>query len=63
MGDRHGREPANRQRLQSGTKVLHGGDLQGLCSDQGPDGREGAAGGGEAVWIDGGTPPKTIPPR
>lgn len=60
VGGRRGREPANIQRLQPGTRVQHGGDQQGLCSDQGPDSRERAAGGGQAVWVDGDTQDKTV---
>lgn len=55
VGGRQGRAPANRKRLQSGTRSQHGGDLQGLSSDRGPESHEDAAGGREAVWIDGDT--------
>lgn len=58
VGGRCGTEPANIQRLQSGTRVQHGGDRQGLCSDQGPDSHERAAGRGQAVWVDGDTQDK-----
>lgn len=65
VGGRRGREPANIQRLQPGTRVQHGGDRQGLCSDQGPDSHERAAGGGQAVVVDGDTQDKTVclPPK
>lgn len=71
VGSRRGREPANIQRLQSGTRVQHGGDLQGLGSDHGPESHEHTAGGGQTVWVDGDTQdkivclplPNTITPR
>lgn len=59
-GGRQGREPENRKRLQSGTRVQRGGDLQGLSSDWGPESDEDAAGGREAVWIDGDTRDKSF---
>lgn len=66
VGGRQGRAPANRKRLQSGTRSQHGGDLPGLSSDRGPESHEDAAGGREAVWIDGDTRDQSfslLPPR